>query len=837
MISESKAFDAVLNGRAVLFVGAGFSRDAKNFAGANIPTGYQFTAQLSEALGESLEDGDTLLSVTNYFVTHPKGGDARLAEILNQTFRIQSPAKWQTDVAQLPWKRIYTTNYDDLIERAREGQQRTCRAVTPVDSAENFARSTNICVHINGYVERMTAEQIHEQVRLGTLSYAIFDFHSSEWSRVLRHDCEAAEAVLFVGYGMSDLDLQRIFVADRLKAKTLFVVGSDVSERTRATLSNFGTVSNLSGASFAERIAAYANTVSAEDRKPLIPWTSFQLWDRDYKLATPNDTDRWRLFLSGKLNIDTLRSARANIGDVAFKYVVNRTINVRALEWLESGRDAILLGRVANGKTIALKSIAADALARGIRVIEFVRETEATPNEIDRILENEERTLILIDDCYSHMEAVARIASRRHANTVLLMTGKTQGFAYFRSALESALRSRFADLNQYRLDTLDPQEQNEFLDAFESLALLGTEYSGVSRERLNARVSGIFSSQLQTILIEIVKSEVVQSRIASALGLDGSSRERQKVLASALVLSLVASPTVLDVSEVSGVRAANSALADHGEHGLTEVLETRNGQLSVTSAVLARHILCRVIEPGIAFEALKAAQQYCYEMRARPGFERVWHELMRFAQVQHVLPETDRKRWLLAYYEWMKNEPFSKGNADFWLQYGVARLFSKDIEEAGRCLETAETIAKRQNNSAVLERIHNHYARFLIESVEDEVSADTAFTFFTDANRIVARQMSNDAHRHYPFRIAKNYVFFYDQFFARLEQNQKLLFLQACDRVFQRAVNASQDLQAERAVKECARDFARLLVANRALASEGGFSDSLVQADHLTRRK
>lgn len=113
---------ALANGSASVMVGAGFSRNAEG--GENLAT----WRQLALALSAELEPGRK----TNEF---SPGTAAQLAEQYAKVFSPAhlemlikrcvpddqvSPGKLHTQLLELPWSEIFTTNYDTLLERTAE---------------------------------------------------------------------------------------------------------------------------------------------------------------------------------------------------------------------------------------------------------------------------------------------------------------------------------------------------------------------------------------------------------------------------------------------------------------------------------------------------------------------------------------------------------------------------------------------------------------------------------------------------------------------------------------------------------------------------------------------
>src|SRR5262245_32426206 len=109
----AQAIEHAINGNAVLFLGAGYSREATAVNGSNLPTGNRLAVDLMTACGNPDSTAD--LRVASSYFQKQKGKNA-LVELLSNAFTASSTTPAQALISQVRWKRIYTTNYDDVVE-------------------------------------------------------------------------------------------------------------------------------------------------------------------------------------------------------------------------------------------------------------------------------------------------------------------------------------------------------------------------------------------------------------------------------------------------------------------------------------------------------------------------------------------------------------------------------------------------------------------------------------------------------------------------------------------------------------------------------------------------
>ena len=224
------ALELLIDGHAVLFAGAGFSRGAVNSNGEPVKTADELASRLaSEA--EISADSPLDDAAEEYIF---KYGEASLASLLKTEFTVTNVSRAHKKIAEFPWRRIYTTNYDNVIEKAYSEGQRTITPVTLGQEPRLALRDPfqTLCIHLNGYVESLTSQSIGSELKLTDTSYLTASVRDSPWASMFRQDLKLAEAVFYVGYSLYDLDIRRIlFETPQLREKSFFIVGKNPQEQ------------------------------------------------------------------------------------------------------------------------------------------------------------------------------------------------------------------------------------------------------------------------------------------------------------------------------------------------------------------------------------------------------------------------------------------------------------------------------------------------------------------------------------------------------------------------------------------------------------------------------
>lgn len=108
-----EAIEKILDGQAILFAGAGFSYGAKNIQG-QVPSADELKKELLLDMGMDKNSDHGLEVVANYYKN--KKGANELIDKLKEQYDILKVAEYHKKIMTLPWKRVYTTNYDQVIE-------------------------------------------------------------------------------------------------------------------------------------------------------------------------------------------------------------------------------------------------------------------------------------------------------------------------------------------------------------------------------------------------------------------------------------------------------------------------------------------------------------------------------------------------------------------------------------------------------------------------------------------------------------------------------------------------------------------------------------------------
>ncbi len=188
-------------GSTVLFLGAGFSLEARNHSGQLLPTTKELTKELW-GLCFSDEPFDDTTQLQDMFDTALSLNPTKLSELMRTTFSVDPSAcpEWYRRFLMMPWLRIYTLNVDNLVQQvlSPELTSRRLQTVSAAGASEPFFQDSALTtVHLNG-----TLDDIPDGVTFSRAQYAQRPSFDPAYTQ-LRNDL-LCRPVVFVGASLEE---------------------------------------------------------------------------------------------------------------------------------------------------------------------------------------------------------------------------------------------------------------------------------------------------------------------------------------------------------------------------------------------------------------------------------------------------------------------------------------------------------------------------------------------------------------------------------------------------------------------------------------------------------
>jgi len=787
-----------LDGRAVLFTGAGFSNGATNIEGNPIPSGKALAIKLLADIGYTKTDGSLDKAAAAYL---RRNTERDLINLLAKAFTVRDVAKSHEILASIPWRRTYTTNYDMVFEEASRKRGRICNSVDGVDEPRNHIAKPNLVIHINGAVTRLAENRLHDSFKLVSESYAADSFENSEWAFHFRNDIRTAAAVVFIGYSMYDIDIRRVLYSEDISNKCVFVIGplTPENELDAEDLSDLGVTAPIGVDAFAGIMESIAASYSPQEPELLLEeWDEIELVEN--ATALPKDQEVLDFLINGSASDSLLLEAR---GPNKGEYVVERAV-IADLEADLTNKEArvLVIGDLGTGKTFACECVCQLFLSRGWNVFKLDGGSDDEISEAEDICSFSGNKLLVVENYQRHMELLKWFADTKPQDVSLLLTARN----HIHDLFAKELFELFGDQLRIRdVSRLTKHEAEGAVGVFDRYGLWG-DRSAWGPERKQRFIVLDCANYLPSLLVDVLKSQHITDRYKGLLSEVGNRGDVEELLICAFSLEVMSfAPRVSHIQELLANRVKWARLRMQVE--LKSIVDLSAQTVRARSSVLANHLLHQVFSSKAIVTTLTGMAREAELRRHARDFYQILNSLMRYRSIAAILPEANRLESTINFYEGVKNLSATRRNPQFWLQYAIACLAFGKLDRAERYFRDAYSFANPGYNTY---QIDNHYARLLLEKALITPIINDAILLIDEARKIIIQQMGAEI-RYYPYRVALGLFRCYDRFMTSWTLEQKAYFSRIFQEIKRRCESMTGSLKENRYVIEC------LQKANQAL--------------------
>lgn len=798
------AIKHAIDGNAVLFLGSGFSVGAKPITGDTFLTGRELSVLLSRECGMNPPSEDLNFSAQRY---RKKFSDSTIVSLLQGLYSASSVSEAHRRFSEVPWRSIYTTNYDNVLERAFSDRKKKLLPVTPDLDTREYTSRRNVVVHINGYIDTLTSESLNTSFKLTNTSYLTESFSRSNWSFLFRRSLETCRALFFFGYSMYDLDIQRIIYANEdLKAKTIFIdrPGKTAEEIESSIQIDFGEVLPIGLDGFWQAYDTIKHDYIPQD-------TSSTLFCFEEIAISPareefRDSHVFDLLLKGESKIDFIWDT-VNGGHGNPYYIVRDKQDV-VLNLISGGtRNVVTTSDLANGKSLFLAGLTCKLIVKGYRAYWLKDEAERATEEIDRLASQPADTLIVIENYPRRLEEIKHVQLKRSENLILLLSAKSGQHETYQEDLLSILDP--ATTVDIDLNLLTSSELDSLDEVLTTYKLWGDRDAWPATKKRRF-LEDDCSCQLSSVLLEIVRSPSVQTRFKALFAAFHDHAGLADVMVAASVVKMLGfnRPSEYIISELLDSNYLYSL--EFKRNPLTsELLSLGGGSLIPRSSILAKHGLTSFSDSRLLVDRLIRIAQNAHERGVDSElFFGIYRDLVTFSTLQPMLPEKGRRDSLIRFYEALKNLRSAKNHPHFWLQYAIARLASDRPDDLGMAklfLDTAYAHAQKRKNYHT-RHLDNVKARYLIQHAITLSELPLAMSELAEGHALLIKQCRTEVSEA-PFKTAKNYLSFYNAKREMLGATERKHIRAMASRILEHIPKLPEHIQTISAVRFCRSDL------------------------------
>lgn len=782
-----EAINKIDEGNCILFVGSGFSYGAEGNSG-KLTTASDLVKELYRtAIGEDEPNGN-LEDAAELFIE--KRGEFALIDFLKAKFNVFQISSSQEYTGSLPWLRIYTTNYDNVLNIAYQKNRRRLEHVYLSRRIRDYADKKNLCIHLNGTIENLTPDTLNNEFKLTTSSYLTENFVDSEWINLFISDLHTADVIFFVGYSMNyDLDIQRIvknsLSISELKEKCFFIVRENEPKYNIRKLEKFGTPIAIGLDRFVEKLKVREKCCKATIERKIY---CFKKPNRGNVVQKILAQDAFSLYVKGDANETHIRSSLFQPDQ--FVYVVRRTILDVVVEKVKNGVKQIMVESYAgNGKTCLMKSLACILSENGYDVYVYNRFYETLKSEIEHICTNSNGKTVIIVDNFSHSREMLEELSLFRSNQTIIVADRTLAC----DVSYEWLYKKFGDFESFDIDSLDDKELNQIVGIFNKYGFFGKRAS-LRDDQKYEYLRTKCKSTMRDILLDLLNSETIRNRFAEIV----NSIKDKKSYYDALILMLV-SPIFgfsLDFNQLAFIFDKYTFVnpSFYKNTAICEFIEKSGTDIHVKSSILAECILSEVLDPSIIVDVLIMVFKKLDKYRDNEEYRGILRSMLSYQNIKRVLntKHPDFSDNVTRFFDEVGTTNFCACNQHYWLQYAISRLFVHDFERSFQYFENAYSFAKKKqefnNGVNYTYQIDNHFARYLLENEIENGTVSTCMLAFKKAHKLLMNPQNKEIVRFYTYRVARNYFKFYRTYYNSIKNEDKKLFLQACEEMYNRTL-------------------------------------------------
>lgn len=742
---------AVASGAAVCLVGAGFSRAGRDSRGRQVPSTEGLTQEIKDCLQIDSNEAASLGEIAEY-ASDSAEDVARIRQLLLARLTVTSPSEEQARLISLPWRAIFTTNFDDIIERADSKKRFT--PVTPSTDTRVIRADQAPVYYMHGRALDLLERDIDPALVISELNYLQLDRRNRDLYARFFNEVFCARLLVIVGYSVKDLEIARGLLSRSsvIKEKTIIICAPTDGQFAQSRLAKFGTVLPIGLEGLATALASIPEKATVS--------TAFQFLE---ELTIPQPAldvtgeDFIKLILLGQLNLGKYL-AQIHGGTGGDQFCVDRSgATDIVLEGSERFvRRFIVSSDFGNGKSIFLSQLALKAIERGYRVAFIQTKLAELFTEIDAALASGDRFMFILDDVVRYRE-VARYNGARITNNVTLVCttrGDQDERAYEILAQDLGGAVRHVDLN-----ALSDAEIAQWDKILERWGHWENRIALSPRDRREfIRVS--CGAENRSVILSLFRTSQIAERIDRIVDFFLRSTRTHLESFAALLISSLGQRHVSWESLVVWLDIDEGRLrSDLAASEIADLFQGGRKWNAFTSPQLAEFILRNRFLPkdrdvlvSVYSRIVLNTADSANDSRSGLDFRENLKELMKFRFLTRLFGDDENAvRLINSVYKRLSDAPRIRSNPQFWLQYAMSRMEVNDLRSGEAYLNTALGLANERGKDYSPFQILDQRARLYIkknvtQNVYNRTEVRTAISDLGDLSR------HRDYEIIYPFR-------------------------------------------------------------------------------------
>lgn len=812
------AIKHIIDGNAMLFLGAGFSYEALNNLDKKMGLAKELSYDLCKEMGK--RPNENLSVVSNVYLKNADN-KTKLIEKLQDYFICKDFKKYHEIIAKQSWNRVYTTNYDDVFEKAsrRNKLDNEYRPKTLKDSTKNI-NTINSVIHLNGYIRKLTEDALENEFKLTTKSYMVEEFLNSDWCGLFKMDMRNAEAIIFIGTSFKyDLDLQRILYEDKeLRDKTIFIdkkmEDGEIEELEDTVREEFGDIYKIGVEGFANEIEKMSLTYVKNSQT--IKFRSFEHVNEDtLEYFEAKVRDKWDLLVLGKINKNILYSNIDNDN-----YIFNRTISKEIDQAFNKDMNVVVVhGNLGKGKTCLVNRYIYSIKGKG--EIFFLKDNLANiDKEIMAISKIKGIKYIVIENYTYYKEILKKFKPVFNDEYRFILTARTFLNETMYYQLPRILGVNEDKICRISLNMMMENDIRNLVGLLDSSTIWNDDPRISDNHNNDSIKYDIISKEcnndLDNVLMNIVKSESVSKEIDKLYNKIGENRIKKNLLLGVIINSTAALDLSLrDIASVIGLNSISLNIENDTE--LNQLIDLQGNNIKAKSSIFAQYLIEKNNLSKDVLDVMKLMVINANKMKFGKNNNIIIRQLNSISNINEIITKKSHnvKKEIVEYFDSIKEFTFYKDSPFFWLQYGMACLDAQEYDRTEKYFNVAYNKAEKITYYFDTYQIDTQYARYLMESaIYNHKDVKNPYDILSRANNILIETLAKRrGQSYYIFKQVPNYLEFVKTFVRKLSSKEKNNIISMCNNMNERiedykVKNDNVDLNstlgyAENALKKC----------------------------------
>ncbi|WP_294379753.1 SIR2 family protein, partial [uncultured Clostridium sp.] len=509
-------------------------------------------------------------------------GEDKLIDYLKSHYMVDTYAEYYKALARIKNLRVYSTNYDNLIEKVCNDCGNKIKGYS-IGADIRKVNKTKMVMHLNGYIQEVENGVLPETFKLSHMSYNNTKFFDTPWYSYLIDELYSAKVIFIIGLSFSsDIDIRRLVADEELKDKIFFVERSDLSDSNRKFLDKYGRVLLCGVQAFLEDLAKIEVD---EKRKKEVYYKTFRKANRYDNSIKPKDRDVYALLFNG-IEKDGIYKKDANR---CYEALVNRDKVAEVIQEIEQGKSVIIHSDLGNGKSVFVNQIVDLCPDLEFYYLKQIN-NQRVLSEIKSFCKDGKEKVLICDPANVYLDILSKFADFDLKNIKFILVMRSSMYDnYYNSIYDIIDRmSNVQFINSINLDELSDCEI-ELLDKLVLKYGFYGDLAGVSGQRRIEYLKKKCNSRFQNILIYLFEStHIIDRFVENIVNINGNSDLRRILILTFIsgILELGLNTNdykiLLDLQDVERVIKRNKNCG--------ELVDVERGKIVIKSSIIAKEL-------------------------------------------------------------------------------------------------------------------------------------------------------------------------------------------------------------------------------------------------------